>query len=153
MKNLRRSPARTSASRRVLARVVEPKPATRLACSRSMMRITASSVSRCRSRSWRTIPRRLFPVMERLFAGATDDRLAAPNLFFDVLAIARPARTAAGEKIRRIDLRFVEDRHHGFRPPLMPGLHHHVAAREILQKLHERLSAIERPGDLLGIKA
>ncbi len=43
MKNRRRSPARVRASKRALTRLVEVKPAARLACSRSITRIVASS--------------------------------------------------------------------------------------------------------------
>ena len=51
LNNLRfNTPARVSPSNRVLARVVDPKPATTLAWSRSITRITSSSLSSRRSR-------------------------------------------------------------------------------------------------------
>src|SRR5258708_27443592 len=94
-KNRRKSPERVSASSRVLARVVELKPATTLAVSRSTMRITPSSQSKWRSRSCNTRPARLFPVIEHLLGSATGLLVALADLRFDIRSPSCPARAAA----------------------------------------------------------
>src|ERR1022692_830499 len=70
-KKRRRRPVRVSCSSRALARRVELKPATSLVISRSIIRMTASSDSNCRSRSWTTRPVRLLPVIEHLLGPAS----------------------------------------------------------------------------------
>src|ERR1017187_2774291 len=83
-KKRRRRPVRVSCSSRALARRVELKPATSLVISRSIIRMTASSESNCRSRSWTTRPVRLLPVIEHLLGPAVGLLLALADLGLDV---------------------------------------------------------------------
>src|SRR5271155_3089786 len=130
MKKRSKSPTRTSASSLLLARVMEPNPATAIASMRSMTRMTPNSRSRCRSRSWRMIPFLLFPVIESLACVPVNDDLPLPDFLFDLISPARPTSATAGIEIGGVDLWFGERGDPRFLPPRVAGLHDHVAAGE-----------------------
>src|ERR1017187_2613183 len=94
-KKRRRKPDRVSCSSRALARRVDLKPATSLVISRSMIRMTASSDSNCRARSWTTRPGRLLPPIQHLLGPAVCLALALADLGFDVGPPPGPARPTA----------------------------------------------------------
>src|ERR1035441_2067809 len=94
-KKRRRRPVRVSCNSRALARRVELKLATSLVISRSIIRMTASSDSNCRSRSWTTKPVRLLPVIEHLLGPAVGLQLALADFGLDVGPPSGPARPTA----------------------------------------------------------
>src|SRR5690242_10687877 len=105
-KKRRSSPARVNSNNRNETCVVEPKPATILVISRSMIRITPSSERRWRSRSWSTTPRRLFPAIEYLLGPTGSLLVTAPDIRFDFGAAPGPARPAAVIEVRVVRVGF-----------------------------------------------
>src|ERR1051326_4504787 len=148
----RRNPARVSASNRVFARVVDPKPATIFACSRSITRMTPSSRSKCRSRSCRMIPFRLFPRIERLAVVMVRRLLPFANVFLDFRPASRIALIGATAEVAGVAARFANHRYDSFAPPFINGFHDHMAARKIFQQFAEGLAAIERRRHLVGVR-
>src|SRR5712692_9633126 len=151
MKNRLRSPACVSARSRLLTRVIDWKPATTLACSRSITLMTDNSRNRCLSRSWMMNPLRLLPVMENCIAVADETRVSRGNFPFDMASSSRPPLTAAIVEAGIANLMVIDSRDVDFLPMVRSAFHHHVAPREVLEKLGERPSSIECSSDLLGI--
>src|SRR5262249_6361219 len=122
MKNRLRSPACVRRSSRSFTRVVDPKPATVFACSRSTTRITPSSARSRRSRGCNTNPL-LFPVIERLPAFAVCDFLSLRDIPFDMGADSAPLVAGAIQEIGVIDVRVLDCGNADFCKPFCAGFH------------------------------
>src|SRR5712692_7152359 len=151
MKNRLRSPACVSARSRLLTRVIEWKPATTLACSRSITLMTDNSRNRCLSRSWMMSPLRLLPVMENCVSVADETRVSRGNFPFDMASSSRPPLTAAIVETGKGHVWVIDSWRAHLLPMVRSAFHYHVAPRKVLEKLGERFPPIECSSDLLGI--
>src|ERR1039458_3591391 len=156
-KNRLSNPARVSVSSRVLARVVDVKPATIIACSRSTTRRVASSRSRCRSRGCRmnlgadprsVLEERLFPVIEDLIGCLCEGGVALDNFALDLLPGPRPLCARSIEQIVEVHPWVIDRGDAKLLPGVGSGLHYEVPLREVLQPFRKRLAAVEHLGDL-----
>src|ERR1035441_2815482 len=152
-KKRRRRPVRVSCSSRALARRVELKPATSLVISRSIIRMTASSDSNCRSRSWTTKPVRLLPVIEHLLGPAVGLLLALADFGLDVDAASGPARPTAVVQVGVITVEVGDIGYQHFLGAAAAGLDDQVPPGQVLQQLCEALAAVEGVGHLVGVDA
>src|ERR1035437_349596 len=143
-KKRRRRPVRVSCSSRALARRVELKPATSLVISRSIIRMTASSDSNCRSRSCTTRPVRLLPVIEHLLGPAVGLLLALADFCLDVDAAPGPARPTAVVQVGVITAEVGDIGYQHFLGAAAAGLDDHVPLGQVLQQLCGALAAVER---------
>src|SRR5256885_1602029 len=125
-------PALVSASKRVFARVVEPKPATIFACSRSTILMMASSSRRCRSRFWITIPR-LFPRSEDIIGFAMDKLMTFRDIAFDMGAHPASRVTRPIEETGGIDLWIAHGWDADFYPAVRTAFHNATALGQVLQ--------------------
>src|SRR5674476_1565712 len=141
-KKRRRRPVRVRCSSRALARRVELKPATSLVISRSIIRMTASSDSNCRSRSWTTRPVRLLPVIEHLLGSAVGLLLALADLGFDVDAAPGPARPTAVVQVGVITAEVGDIGHQHFLGAAAAALDDHVPPTSSWSSIRRRCAPL-----------
>src|SRR5260221_6095513 len=115
--------------------------------------MTESSRSKCKSRSWITMPLPLFPAIERLLFVAANDRLPLLNVALNVGPQASPAESGTVLEISGVGLRVVHSGDQDFAPTFVAAFHNRVALREVLQPFGHGLPAIEGLGDLVRIDA
>src|SRR6266481_6414158 len=142
-KNRFRSPARTSCRSRVLARVVELKPAIFLAISRSISRPTASSLSSIRSREVSTILFLSFPAIEHLLCGLFLFRTPRLNFLFDFAAQPCKAFARTLQQVPEIGVRDFYLRDFNLSPCIVAAFGDRVSLGQVLEKFGQRLSPIE----------
>src|SRR5947209_13114983 len=134
-KNLRRKPASVSARKRRFVRESDPNLPTSLACSRSTIRMTASSRNRWRSRSCRTRPLRLveFIVFEHLVRGFRERGPTSGNGVFNVGTDAAMGIANAVREIGNINLRVAHRRDKDLNPGLATAFYDRVTLCQVLQ--------------------
>src|SRR6266481_1323771 len=150
-KNRRKRPALVSARRRVFMRVVEPKAPTIFACSRSITRSVASSLRRCRSRSWMTIPF-LAPSMKNVVGLAMRQFMAFRNIPFYMGTHATAHVPRPIEEIGVIRVHNLHRWNQDFHPPFRAAFHDAMTLRQIFQAICERSTAIKSLCDQAGIR-